>query len=194
MSARHDAVLALAVGFIALGSAHAQGAPSSGRVGFAAGLGATYGNLVGGDFGGSKPAAGFDANAAVVLHRWELGVGYDRANHGHEDTDGNYVVSNAYLEPRLRFPSARRWTPYVATRVGLSMASYQGVLGLTDTAKGYLAGIGAGLLWPIAGHVQADAGAHYARLAHDYGTGGFADAEKGGQASLRVGVRYASRR
>ncbi len=189
---RH-AVFATGLGLLALGSASAQGAPSSRRVAFAAGVGATYGNLVGGDFNGSRPAAGFDANAGVVLRHWQLGVGYDRANHGHEGTDGDHVVSNVYLEPRLLFPGARRWTPYAAARFGRAMASYQGVLGLTDKAKGYIAGIGAGLVWPIAGHLRADAAAHYAHLSHEYDTGGFADAEKGGQASLRVGVRYGTR-
>jgi hypothetical protein len=186
------AVLAIGLGLIALGSASAQAVPSTARFGFAVGVGATYGNLVGGDFDGSKSAAGFDANAGVVLRRWQLGVGYDRTNHGHEGT-GDYIVSNLYLEPRLLFPGARRWTPYAAARFGRAMASYQGVLGLTEKANGYIAGIGAGLVCPIAGHVQADAAAHYARLSHEYDTGGFTDAEKGGQASLRVGVRYGTR-
>jgi hypothetical protein len=189
---RH-AVFATGFGLVALGAARAQTARPSGRIGFEAGAGAMYGNLVGGDFGGSRPAAGFDANAGVMARRWQLGLGYDRTNHRHDGTDGDYVVTNAYLEPRLLFPSARRWTPYAAARFGRSMASYQGVLGLTDKGKGHIAGIGAGLVWPIAGHVQADAAAHYARLSHEYDTGGYADAEKGGQASLRVGVRYGPR-
>jgi hypothetical protein len=190
---RH-AVLTLCFGLLALGSAGAQGGKSPARAGFAAGVGATYGNLMGGDFNGSKAAAGFDANLGVVLRRWELGVGYDRTNHRHADTDGDYVVSNVYFEPRLLFPSAYRWTPYGAARIGRAMASYQGVVGITDKATGYIAGVGAGLVWPLARHFQADAAAHYDRLSHDYGTGGYADAEKGGRTSLRVGVRYASGR
>jgi hypothetical protein len=183
------AVLAFSVGLVASGSAGAQGGGSAGRVGIAAGVGATYGNLTGGDFTGSKAAAGFDANLGVVLSRWQLGVGYDRTNHAHADTDGDYVVSNIYVEPRLLFPSAHRWTPYGAMRMGRAMASYQGVLGLTDKATGYIAGIGVGLVWPLARHFQADAAAHYDRLSHDYGTGGYADAEKGGRTSLRAGAR-----
>ena len=60
----------LGIGFVsfALGSASAQAAASSRGVAFTVGLGATYGNLLGGDFSGSKAAAGFDANAGVVLH------------------------------------------------------------------------------------------------------------------------------
>jgi hypothetical protein len=98
-------------------------------------------------------------------------------------------VSNVYFEPRLLFPSAHRWTPYGAMRIGRAMASYEGVVGLTDKATGYIAGIGVGLVWPLARHFQADAAAHYDRLSHDYGTGGYADAEKGGRTSLRVGAR-----
>ena len=177
---------------IALGTASGQ---SGKRVNYTAGFGATYGNLVGGDFSGSRAGVGFDANAGVVLGRWQLGAGYDRTNHSHADTDGDYVISNVYLEPRLLITGAsHRWSPYAVVRLGRSMASYQGVLGITDKAHGYLAGIGGGCLWPIANHVQADAGIHYARLSHDYGTGGYAAAEKGGQMNVRFGVRVGSGR
>ena len=78
-----------------------------------------------------------------MLGRWQLGVGYDRTNHGHEDTDGDYVVSNVYVEPRLLLGGvARPWTPYAARRAGRAMASYEGVLGITDKATGYIAGVG----------------------------------------------------
>ena len=193
MAGVRHAVFATAFGLIALGTTGAQAAPSSRRVGFTVGVGATYGNLVGGDFSGSTAAPGFDANAGVVLNRWQLGIANDWTNHGHDGTDGNYIVSNVYLEPRLLFPGARRWTPYAAARLGRAMASYEGAVGLTEKAQGHMAGIGAGLVWSLAAHVQADAAAHYARWSHDYDTGGFADAEKGGQASLRVGVRYGTR-
>ena len=179
------AAIALALGAVSPGSAPAQR-----RI--TAGVGATYGNLVGGDFSGSKAGVGFDANGGVVLGRWQLGVGYDRTNHGHEDTDGDYVASNVYFEPRLLLSSGRGGspTPYAALRLGRAMASYEGILGITDKATGYIAGLGAGVLWPIAGRVQADVAAHYARLSHDYGTGGYADAEKGGRASVRAGIRF----
>jgi hypothetical protein len=186
--ARLGCVVGVVVTFT-LGSAGAQSGASPSRVGFTAGVGATYGNLMGGDFSGSKAAAGFDANAGVVLGRWQLGVGYDRANHGREDTDGDYIVSNVYVEPRLLIATARHWTPYAELRMGRAMASYQGVVGITDKATGYVAGLGAGVLWPIVSRVQADAAAHYERLSHDYGTGGYAAAEKGGRTSVRVGVR-----
>ena len=176
----------------ALGAAGAQSGTS---VTFTAGAGATYGNLVGGDFSGSKAGAGFDANAGVMLGRWQLGVGYDRTNHGHEDTDGDYIISNVYVEPRLLITSAsHRWLPYAAVRIGRAMASYEGVLGITDKATGYIAGIGGGVLWPVADRVQVDAGAHYDRLSHDYGTGGYSDAEKGGRMSVRLGIRVVAGR
>lgn len=186
-------VVASALGLLALGAAGAQGPPSSGRTAFTVGIGAMYGNLMGGDFTGSRAAVGIDANAGIVLHRWQLGIGYDRTNHRHDGTDGDYVVRNAYLEPRLSFPGGRRWAPYVAARFGRSMASYQGVEGLTDKGNGYMAGLGAGLLWSVADQIQADAAAHYARLSHDYDTAGFSAAEKGNQATFRVGLRYGTR-
>lgn len=185
-------VLALVCCATAFGALGAQASKPGKAVGFTAGGGATFGNLVGGDFDGSKAAVGFDANAGVVVRRWQLAIGYDRTIHGHEDTDGDYVISNVYFESRLLFTSVgHRWSPYAAVRIGRASASYEGVLGITDKAHGYIAGIGAGLLWPIAGVVQADAGAHYDRLSHDYGTGGYADAEKGGRASVRLGIRVA---
>lgn len=176
-------------GVIALGRAGAQGAAPRGGVTYTAGLGATYGNLVGGDFSGSKAAAGFDANAGAVIGRWQLALGYDRTNHGHDATDGDYVVSNVYAEARLLFAGARRWTPYAALRFGRAMASFEGVLGITDKATGYIAGLGAGVIWSLAGRVQADVAGHYARLSHDYGTGGYAEAEKGGRLNARAGLR-----
>ena len=181
---------------VLLGTALGDAGGQSGKsVTYTAGAGATYGNLVGGDFSGSKAGVGFDVNAGVMLGRWQLGAGYDRTNHSHADTDGDYVISNVYVEPRLLITSAsHRWSPYAALRLGRSMASYEGVLGITDKAHGYLAGIGGGCLWPVATHVQADAGVHYARLSHDYGTGGYAAAEKGGQMSVRFGVRVGSGR
>jgi hypothetical protein len=188
-----DVLLVCGPGLVALGVASAQPAPQPGRVAFTAGVGAMYGNLMGGDFAGSKAAAGVDANAGVVLHRWQLGIGYDRTNHRHDGTDGDYIVSNAYVEPRLLFPGARRWTPYAAARFGRAMASYEGALGLTEKASGLMAGVGAGLVWSLATHVQADAAAYYARLSHEYDTDGFSATEKGGQASLRVGLRYGTR-
>jgi len=182
-------IVALGLG-VPFGSAGAQAPATVRRLAFTAGAGVMYGNLAGGDFGGTKAAAGFDANAGVVLRRWQLGVGYDRTNHGRAETDGDYVVSNIYVEPRLLIGSATaRLAPYAALRAGRAMASYEGVLGLTDKATGYIAGLGAGVVWRVSGPVQADAAAHYARLSHDYGTGGYSAAEKGGQASLRLGVR-----
>jgi hypothetical protein len=179
---------------VALGSAHGQGGPRRGRMAFTAGAGLMYGNLIGGDFGATRAAVGFDANAGVVLRRWQLCIGYDRTNHGRSDTDGDYIVSNVYVEPRLLFGNARaRWAPYAALRAGRAMASYVGILGITDKATGYVAALGAGLVWRVSGPVQADAAAHYARLSHDYGTGGYAAAEKGGQASVRLGLRLSSR-
>ena len=190
---------AVVVGFVAvtvaLGSASGQGGTRRRRMAFTGGAGLMYGNLAGGDFGATKAAVGFDANAGVVLRRWQLGIGYDRTNHGRNDTDGDYVVSNVYVEPRLLFGSVdARFAPYAAVRAGRAMASYVGVLGITDKATGYVAGLGAGLTWRVTGSVQADAAGYYARLSHDYGTGGFAAAETGGQASVRLGVRLVAGR
>jgi hypothetical protein len=190
-------VAALIVGASAFipGAVNAQGHPASPRVGFAVGGGAMYGNLSGADFSGTRAATGFDANAGILLRRWQLGVGYDRTNHGREDTSGDYLVSNIYVEPRFSFASgSSRLTPYAAVRLGRAMATYEGVLGIADKATGYMAGVGGGALWFIASHVQADAAVQYDRLSHDYATGGYADAEKGGRASVRLGVRLASTR
>lgn len=187
MSAPRGLVVA-ALGAFALGCATGQSGRSARTAGVTLGAGATYGNLTGGDFTGSKGAVGFDANAGVVLGRWQLGVGYDRTNHEHEATDGDYIISNAYVESRLLFGS-RGLVPYAALRLGRAMASYQGVLGITDKATGYIAGLGAGVALPIAGPVRADVAAHYDRLSHDYGTGGYADAERGGRMSVRAGLR-----
>jgi hypothetical protein len=179
---------------LAVADVHAQSASSS-RAGFTLGAGAMYGNLTGGDFTGTEAAIGFDANLGVVLGRWQLGVGYDRTSYGREDTDGDYIVSDLYLEPRVVFGApSRRLAPYAALRLGRAMATYEGVLGITDDATGYISGVGAGVLLSVASHVQADVAAHYARVSHDYGTGGYADAEKGGRASIRLGVRIDSRR
>jgi hypothetical protein len=182
----------------ALGSAGAQsGTPRelARRPQLTVGIGATYGNLVGGDFRGSKAGVGFDANVGVVLRRrWQLGLGYDRTNHGHEDTDGDYVVSNVYVEPRLLFENpSRAWTPYAAVRLGRAMASFQGVLGITDKGSGHISGLGAGVLLRLARMVQSDVAVHYDRLSHDYGTGGYADAERGGRLSVRAGIQLATR-
>jgi hypothetical protein len=187
------AALVACVSAIAFRTSNAQGSAQAPRFGFAVGAGATYGNLHGGDFNGTKAATGFDANVGIVLRRWQLGFGYDHTNYGRDDTDGDFVVSNLYFEPRLAFTNgAGRLTPYAAVRLGRAMATYEGVLGITDKATGYIAGVGAGALWSIASHVQADAAVNYARLSHDYGTGGYADAEKGGRASVRLGLRLAS--
>jgi hypothetical protein len=155
-----------------------------------AGVAGTYGNLVGGDFGGTRGAAGFEANGGVALGRWQLGIGYDRTTHAHDGTEGNFVVSNVYLEPRLMFEQAgREWTPYIAARGGRAMASYEGFLGLTDKATGYMAGVGAGLIWSVGRHVQFDAAMHYARLSHDSDMDDYSDAEKGGRTNVRLGIR-----
>ena len=174
-------------------STHAQDARGR-RVKLTAGGAATYSNLAGGDFDGAKAAAGFEVNAGLAFRRWQLGLGYDRATHGHEDTDGDYVVSNTFVETRLLFPgTARPWTPYVGVRAGRAMASFEGVLGLTDHATGFMGGAGVGLLWSVATHVQLDAAGFYDRLSHDYGTGDYADAERGGRPIARLGVRLGSR-
>jgi hypothetical protein len=74
------------------------------------------------------------------------------------------------------------------------MASFQGVLGITDKGSGYISGLGAGVLLPFVGRVHSDVAVHYDRLSHDYGTGGYADAEKGGRLSARAGIRVSTRR
>ena len=159
-------------------------------LGFTGGVALNYGNLKGGDFDGTKAAAGFDVNAGVTRGAWQLGLGYDRANHGHEDSNGDFVVSNLYLEPRFQFMSAtRRLTPYVAARVGKAMASFDESYGGTSDADGWMYGLGAGVLWPLAKAVQVDGAVHYARVSHDYGSGDYSDSEKGNLISMRAGVR-----
>jgi hypothetical protein len=154
-----------------------------------------YGNLSGRDLSGSKAAVGFDANAGVVIGRWQFAVGYDRTNQGREDTDGDYIVSNIYIEPRLSLGSGEAtWTAYAALRGGRAMASYEGILGITDKAAGYIAGVGAGVLWGLTSSLQLDVAGHYDRLSHDYGTGGYADAERGGRLSARAGLRFVNQR
>jgi len=168
-------------------------APDGGKtksIGFTGGVALTYGNLTGGDFDGTKAGAGFDLNAGITRGAWQLGLGYDRTNHGHDDSTGDFVVSNLYLEPRFQFTSAtRRLTPYVAARVGKAMASFDESYGGTSDADGWMYGLGAGILWPLAKSVQVDAGAHYARVSHDYGSGEYSDSEKGSLISMRAGVR-----
>jgi hypothetical protein len=189
------AALIIGASVIAPGAANAQGRVAPPRIGFAVGGGAMYGTLHGADFSGTRAAAGFDATAGILLRRWQLGVGYDRAHHDREGTDGGFVVSNLFVEPRLSLASGTsRLTPYAAVRLGRAMAAYESVVGITDKAAGYMAGVGGGALWFIASHVQADAAIQYDRLSHDYGTGGYADAEKGGRASARFGLRLTSTR
>ena len=160
-------------------------------IGFTGGLALTYRNLTGGDFDGTKAGAGFDLNAGITRGAWQLGLGYDRTNHGHEDSDGDFVVSNLYLEPRYQFTTAsHRLTPYVAARVGRAMASFDESYGGTSDADGWIYGLGAGILWPLAKSVQVDAGAHFARVSHDYGGGDYSEAEKGNLISMRAGVRF----
>ena len=179
----------VALASVSVGAQSGAQAPAR-RIELTAGIAGTYGNLVGGDFGGTRAAPGFEANAGVALGRWQLGVGYDRATHAHDGTEGNFVVSNLYFEPRFMFMNAaREWTPYIAARGGRATASYEGFLGLTDKATGYIAGAGVGLLWSAASHVQFDGAIHYARLSHEYDTGDYSDAEKGGRASARLGIR-----
>src|SRR5215468_12105532 len=76
----------VASAFIRPLSAQAPAAGKSKTIGFAGGLGLTYGNLTGGDFDGTKAGAGFDVNAGMTYGSWQLGLGYDRTNHGHEDS------------------------------------------------------------------------------------------------------------
>ena len=171
-------------------SAQAPGAGKTKSIGFTGGAAVTYGNLTGGDFDGTKAGAGFDLNAGITRGAWQLGLGYDRTNHGHEDSNGDFVVSNLYLEPRFQFASAtRRITPYIAARVGKAMASFDESYGGTSDADGWMYGLGAGILWPLAKSVQVDAAAHYARVSHDYGSGDYSESEKGNLVSMRAGVR-----
>ena len=124
MRASRFAPLAVFVASALIHPVSAQ-APDVGKtksIGFTGGVALTYGNLTGGDFDGTKAGAGFDLNAGITRGAWQLGLGYDRTNHGHEDSSGDFVVSNLYVEPRFQVASAtRRLTPYVAARVGKAM-------------------------------------------------------------------------
>src|SRR5215831_2967917 len=83
-----------------------QSVTQSASFGWAAGAAATVGNLTGPDFDGTKAGVGFDVNAGATYGAWQLGLGYDRTNHSHEDSyGGDFVVSNLYLEPRYQFMS-----------------------------------------------------------------------------------------
>jgi hypothetical protein len=83
----------------------------------------------------------------------------------------------------------RRLTPYIAARVGKAMASYDESYGGTSDADGWIYGLGAGVLWPLAKSVQVDGALHYARVSHDYGSGDYSESEKGNLISMRAGVR-----
>lgn len=168
-----------------------QSVPESARVGWTGGAAVDYGNLTGSDFDGTKAGVGFDVNGGVTYGAWQVGLGYDRTSHGHEDSyGGDFVVSNLYLEPRYQFMSAkRRLTPYVAGRVGKAMASFDESYGGTSNADGWMYGLGAGVLWPLAKSVQLDGALHYAHVSHDYGSGDYSESEKGNLISMRAGVR-----
>jgi hypothetical protein len=168
-----------------------QSVTQSARVGLTGGAGVDYGNLTGSDFDGTQAGVGFDVNAGATYGAWQLGLGYDRTNHSHADSyGGDFVVSNLYLEPRYQFMSSkRRLTPYVAARVGKSMASFDESYGGTSDASGLMYGLGAGVLWPLAKSVQVDGAVHYAHVTHDYGSGDYSESEKGNQISMRAGIR-----
>lgn len=190
MRAPRYALAAVLVASALIQSLSACASATRDKLGFTGGVGVTYGNLSGGDFDGTKAGAGFDVNAGVTRGAWQVGLGYDRTNHGHEDSNGDFVVSNLYLEPRYSFVSStRRLTPYVAGRVGKAMASFDESYGGTSDADGWIYGLGAGVLWPLAKSVQVDGALHYARVSHDYGSGDYSDSEKGNLISMRAGVR-----
>ncbi len=178
------------------GTATGQATRSSPTIRFAAGGALTYGNLSGGDFSGSKGAAGFDVSAGVARGPLSLLLGYDRTNHGHDDASGDFVVSNIYVEPRFAFArSSARLTPYLAARLGRAMATFEGSPGFSQDASGYIVGLGGGILWPLRGAFSADGAVHLARESHDYSYdspgGDYSSAEKGNRISLRVGIRWA---
>jgi hypothetical protein len=196
MRARHVVPILLAA-LAPLGNSSAQAARSSTAIGFVAGGALTYGNLSGGDFSGSKGAVGFDVNAGVHRARLAILLGYDRTSHGHDNSSGDFLVSNLYVEPRYTFGGSARLTPYVAARLGRAMARFEGSPGLTEDASGYIIGVGCGMLWPLGGAFSADAALHLARVSHDYSSdagGGaydYSTSEKGNRFNVRVGIRWA---
>jgi hypothetical protein len=200
MRSRQLAATLIAVAALLAPPAIAQNSSASSPIGFAAGGALTFGNLTGGDFSGTKGAAGFDLNAGATRGPWSLLLGYDRTNHGHEDTSGDFVVSNIYVEPRYAFArSNSRLTPYVTARLGRAMASFEEPGGFSEDAHGYIIGVGAGLLWPLTGPLNIDAAVHVARVSHDYGGysgegGSYSTAEKGNRINMRVGMRWAPAR
>jgi hypothetical protein len=69
------------------------------------------------------------------------------------------------------------------------MASFDESYGGTSDADGWMYGLGAGILWPLAKSLQVDAAANYARLSHDYGSGDYqSDQHAGGSTDLPVAV------
>jgi len=96
----------------------------------------------------------------------------------------DYVITGHWGKTAIK-----QVTPYVAARVGKAMASFDESYGGTSDADGWMYGLGAGVLWPLAKAVQVDGAVHYARVSHDYGSGDYSDSEKGNLISMRAGVR-----
>ncbi len=107
---------------------------------------------LGGDaYAGIDPGAGFELQVRRRLDPfWSLGCGFQGTYHSYSDLDGDVKLQGAFCEPRrLVDVGSEKVFPYVSARGSFLQQSVSDPAGLSGSANGFTANLGAGLMMPF---------------------------------------------
>lgn len=111
----------------------------------------------GGGLSSVDPGFGFEAQLRWNPSAFSLGGGFEYSKHN--IPDGTVQLTGAFVEPRYVIDTGSdSMAPYVSARLALSQTKFE-TEGLSDTASGFTANAGGGLLFRLGSRTNLDLGA-----------------------------------
>lgn len=105
------------------------------------------------------PGIGFEAQLRWNPSAFSLGGGFEYSKHDIENTDRTVQLTGVFVEPRYVIDTGSdNMAPYVSGRLAVSQTKFE-TEGLSDTASGFTANAGGGLLFRLGPRTNLDVGA-----------------------------------
>ena len=113
-------------------------------------------------FSGGLSSVNFGPGLEVQLRfnpsAFSIGGGFEISWHDIEGTERQVRLSGAFVEPRYVFDTgSENFAPYIAGRLAVSQIRFE-ITGLTDTATGFTANAGGGILFVLSPQLNLDVG------------------------------------
>ena len=138
---------------------------------------------------------GFEVQVRFNPSAFSIGAGFEISWHEIEDSERKVRLSGVFVEPRYVLEVAsENFAPYVAGRLAVSQTRFE-ISRFSNTATGFTANVGGGILFVLSPKVNLDVGASIG--AKDLGSATVAsspptefDLGSGANVILRVGLAF----